>query len=118
MKTEEVIRGLLEESRNPHRIARVAGVKPSEVRKVMRTLEETLPGWGRLSIQPYIISRRHADHPYWPKEDAETIHKYRKLHDEGRVNICQGRDGTYVILYALPNRVPVKRFPYFFSGGC
>ena len=30
--------------------------------------------------------------------------------------MCQGRDGDWIIQYAIPNTVPVKRDAYFFSG--
>jgi len=52
---------------------------------------------------------------HWPDEDQLRIRHFRKLHDQGRVNICQGRDGDFFILYAMPNRTPVKRVTYFYT---
>ena len=115
-KHEDLIRGMLEQSRHPHRIAETLGVKVSDVRRIMRTLEDTPPGWGRLSLQPHIISRKNGEVGGWPETDAEILAQNRKLHDQGRVTMCQGRDGIYVIQYALPNNPPVKRDPYFNCG--
>ena len=106
-----------EKTRNPHEIARLAGTKVSVARQKMRA--EVLPalyGWGRVSLQPYLLSRRRAYAEAWPDMDAHVILEAKRLHDQGRVNMCQGRDGEYILQYAIPNPRPVRRQPYFYGG--
>lgn len=109
MKSTEV-------TRNPLEIAELEQCSLSEAKRMVRDCTETLPGWGRLELQPYIISRRHVSHP-WPKDQRFEIEHYRRLHDQGRVNMCQGRDGSYFILYAIPNAHTVDRESYFYTEG-
>jgi len=107
----------LQLGRNPYTIARRLNVKPSDVRRVMRETDlPALPTWGRASIQQYIVSRRHCSRAYWPAEDQQLLLEMRRQHDQGRVTMCQGRDGEWVIQYAIQMRRPLRRNPYFFGG--
>lgn len=107
---------MLAKSRNPHEIARVTGTKVSEVRKVMKENPSELSGWGRPVMQPHIISRRRVLDGPWPAEDSSLIIDSKRLHDQGRVTMCQGRDGPWVIQYAVPMSPPVRRPAYFYGG--
>lgn len=103
-------------TRNPFHIAEALDIKLREARAKLREEAEYVPGWGRVELQPHIISRRHVTWPKWPAEDFQRLHEHRKLHDEGKVTMCQGRDGDWIIQYALPNNPPVRREAYFFAG--
>lgn len=103
--------------RNPHHIAQRVGVKVSEVRKVMKEMDlEYLPGWGRVSLQPHLISRRKSGHEHWSRDDQQILLQNRMQHDQGSVTMCQGRDGEYILQYAIPTKRKVIRNPYFTGG--
>lgn len=110
---------LLELTRNPYEISEELGIKVSDVRRVMPQLDlSDLPGWGRVKLQPHIVSRRRVSALSWPSEHLGRLIECRRQHDQGRVNMCQGRDGEWIIQYAIPNQRPIRRLPYFFGGGC
>lgn len=71
----------------------------------------TAIGWGKENLRCYVISRRNIN-ALWPREDKEVLDHNRKLHDQGKVTMCQGRDGSWVIQYAIPSNTQ-KRPPYF-----
>jgi hypothetical protein len=102
----------LDQTRNPHEVSLRSGVALGLVRRYMRTCPmDYLEGWGKVSLQSSIISRR--SEARWPVADKAVIERMHLQHDSGHVNICQGRDGDYFLLYATPNVKPVKRAPYF-----
>lgn len=72
--------------------------------------------FGETSLHPYIISRRRAMAPTWPIDDTQTIIEHKHLHDQGRVIMCQGRDGEFIIQYAIPTQRRRKCQPYFYGG--
>ena len=117
MKThdEQLLRVLLKDTRNPHRLALTMGKSVSEIRTFMRETEmDYLPGWGRVGIQKDVLSRRRVNSEYWPREDMMRIKAHQDLHDAGNVSLCHGRDGEFIILYAQHNNPPIKgRRPYF-----
>ena len=106
---------LLAKTRNPYEIARATGARLSEIRAIMKAEPSELPGWGRPSLQPHIISRCLAERGYWPAEDADILINHKRLHDQGRVTMCQGRDGRWIIQYAIPMKSPVRRNAYFYG---
>ncbi len=103
-------------TKNPFHLAEALDIKVREARAKLRENPEYEPGWGRPDMHPYIISRRHVSWPKWPSEDAQLLYEHKKLHDEGKVTMCQGRDGEWIIQYAIHNNPPVRRAAYFFSG--
>lgn len=104
---------ILNETRNPHDIASRLGIPVSKAREMVSSCTEELEGWGPVKKQKNIISRRHV-WATWPNAHKERIQHHQKLHDQGRVSMCQGRDGSYFILYAMPHRKVVQRNAYFF----
>lgn len=121
MKFEQKIKQLMERTRNPFEIQRYfdasSKVKLSDIRAVMKANPSDLPGWGRPSLQRHIISRRKAYAQSWPDADLQTIIDHKRLHDQGRVIMCQGRDGEYIIQYAIPVRGrPLRCAAYFYGG--
>lgn len=108
---------LLEYTRNPHEIRRASKAKLSDIRKMMREHPSDLPGWGNPALHPHIISRRRASASSWPVEDATVIIEHKLMHDQGRVIMCQGRDGDYIIQYAIPVKGrPLRGASYFYGG--
>lgn len=116
MKYEQKIKDLMQRTRNPFEIQRHTDAKLSEIRAVMKEYPSDLPGWGKPSLHRYIISRRKANAPGWPAEDAQTIIENKRLHDQGRVIMCQGRDGEFIIQYAIPTRRPLRTSSYFYGA--
>jgi hypothetical protein len=103
-------------TKNPYHLADQLDITVREARNMLRKEPEYLAGWGRPSMHPYIISRRSVTWAKWPAEDAQRLYEHRKLHDEGKMTMCQGRDGEWIIQYSIPNDMPVRRDTYFFSG--
>lgn len=105
----------MQTTRNPHEIAEKTGARISTIRdQLMQT--EPLPGWGRVRLQRFIISRRRRFASEWPVTDRALIIENKRLHDQGRVTMCQGHDGDWVIQYAIPTKRPVRRTAYFYGG--
>ena len=70
-------------------------------------------GYGKLSLRPFIISRRYVD-ANWPALDDAVIAKAREDYDAGKIELVTGRDGFYQILYRIPRQViDTKRKPWF-----
>jgi len=107
---------MLESNRNPIDISRRLKVSPSEVRSVMEPDLTALYGWGRVSMQRHILSRRRLNNAGWPPEDSAVLHEHRRLHDQGKVTMCQGRDGDFVIQYAVISKGNLRRRAYFYGG--
>lgn len=96
---------------NPHKM----GLPLKEARRKLRENPVYVQGWGREELHPYIVSRRHVM-AEWPVEDKDLLDKYRRRHDAGEVSMCQGRDGEYIIQYAIPTKQKARREPWFTGG--
>ena len=66
----------------------------------------------RPDIAPFLISTRR-NWEDWPKADREVLRKAQRDHDAGLVTMCQGREGSLILQYAIPTKKRVKRLPYF-----
>lgn len=110
------IEDLLGKTRNPFEIQRLTGKKLSDIRAAIKTDGSDLPGWGRPTMQHHIISRRRAAASSWPDDDLQVIIDHKRMHDQGRVIMCQGRDGEYILQYAVPTKRPLRCQPYFYGG--
>jgi hypothetical protein len=74
---------------------------------------ETNGGFGRPELIRFTLSRTLAGMP-WPIEDQGAIDAARINYDAGFLEMCQGRDGNWLILYAIPRReVAVRASKYF-----
>lgn len=105
----------LNQTRHPYRLAEIMNLPLKQVRALLDGTPENLPGWGRIPLQRYIVSRRHVS-SYWPREDLDILNEMKHLHDRGRVTMCQGRDGDFFIQYAIPTRGrPIRRGAYFYA---
>lgn len=108
------MKDILQSTRNPLDIAEALNIPLAKARGMVSDCDYEVEGWGKPYLQRHIISRRHV-HQGWPEAHSPRLAHYRKLHDQGRVNMCQGRDGMFIIQYAVPNNPPVKREIYFYT---
>jgi hypothetical protein len=66
----------------------------------------------RPELEPYIIARRDC-FSGWSDRDRPRIEAARIGYDEGILEMCQGRAGAMILLYAIPRRIPAERRDYF-----
>lgn len=110
------IKDELSVTRDHGKIARRLGLPLKVIREVDIDVcgrhVQTSDRGGALDLRKYVIATKHVD-TVWPTDDAKII-SAQKLYDNGVVEICTGRDGFMMILYAIPRREKdVKRTPYF-----
>lgn len=105
---------MMQATRNPHDLAMFKLVSVEEARQMIIREDSYLLGWGKTSLQQHIISRRKLSDK-WPRADSARLGHFRKLHDQGKVTMCQGRDGEYMIQYAIPSEQPHPNRPPYFS---
>lgn len=68
---------------------------------------------GRVSMRRHLVSTRHAHERGWPKVDREKIEKAQKDYDAGLIEMCQGKDGPWTLLYAIRRKRRAKPRTYF-----
>ena len=113
-----ILEDLAKPNADVSKIARVYGYPARMIRELLcsepapATFEEQNGGRGRESLQKYIVSRTLAG-AAWPELDREIIEKARLDYDAGVIEMCQGRDGDWIILYAIPRTKVTERHPYF-----
>jgi hypothetical protein len=101
---------MMQDTRNPHILAMFLGIPVATARTMIIEENSYLEGWGKPSMHQHIISRRELDEK-WPRADKARLEYHRKLHDQGLMTMCQGRDGNFILQYAVPSQV--KRNAYF-----
>lgn len=69
---------------------------------------------GRKSLRPKIVAVRLAT-SWWRPEDRDAIRNARKSYDAGTHILTTGRDGQWIVLYAIKRRKPVAPQSYFFG---
>ena len=107
--TQRVI-SLLKKKTLPRQIADICGLPLSTVMSVMSRVVKT--DLGRPELQQHIVSFTRAG-TAWPEEDEVAINLARMQYDAGLVELCQGREGQFIILYAIPNKQPAAERHYF-----
>ena len=68
------------------------------------------------SLRPdrkYIVSRRHADNPVWPREDQRKINEARAQYEAGSHEMITGRDRDWFILYSIPRSNQAAKRTFF-----
>lgn len=74
----------------------------------------TEAGRGRPELWKYIVAIRSVFETLGWRNNDKAIIKAREDYDAGKVELCTGRDGENLILYAIPRKVIAKgRKPYF-----
>lgn len=102
-----------ETHKNADGVAKELQVDVKTVRHILKTrgYYEQSDGRGPATLKPYIVAVRTIE-DQWDNTQPE-IKKARKDYDDGKVELCQGRDGDNIILYAIPKRRQVDRKPFF-----
>lgn len=107
------VKSTLEVTRNPVEIAKNLDVTLGYARRLLEDPSlPYLPGWGRVHMQKYIVSRKRR-YAEWPSEDLRTLYSHRIQHDAGKTIMCQGYDGDWVIQYSIPTKRSRHVEPYF-----
>lgn len=123
--TETLVSDLTRELKSgkttPVKVATRYGVPVSLVRFIMEETpspntvftKHSEDGWGRTALRPHIVTRKKADEA-WKPEDEAIILEARNAYDAGDVEMCQGRDGDFIILYAVKRKKKANRdYAYF-----
>ena len=112
IQEEDLIRDELKRTRNYYRLARQYGVQPDDIRNLLNpdtTFKKlTEDGLGRIELREYIVAVKQATDK-WP-DLSET----KAIYDEGKIEMCIGRDGENLIQYAIPRKWPTKPRNYFY----
>lgn len=114
---EKIIQGLIENGTNYGKIAKKHSTSTMAVEHIDITVNGrynyTPEGKGPENLQMYIIARQDLRYSGgWDNKD-ERIKKARVLYDEGKIEMVTGRDGFFLLLYAIPRHKQIKRKPYF-----
>lgn len=75
---------------------------------------QSLDGRGPAHLRKYIVAIRHVDGD-WPTESISKIDEHRSKYDQGRVELCSGRDGYNIILYSIPRKTVAKGRSLYFG---
>lgn len=113
---DEITTELKSPRAHPIRIATKLGVPTGLVRFIFNEIPQpgsgftthSEDGWGRKELRDFVVTRKLATSE-WPEEDRRTIEKLREDYDAGNVEIAQGRDGNFIILYSFPRSKKAKR---------
>ena len=110
-------------SRTPFKVARKLGI---DVRLVWQVIENEdsqyllmpnptrFEGMGRPALRKYIVARKKST-AEWDNLDPKVA-KARKDYEAGAIEMATGRDGSWLILYAIPRRRKAPRPGYFTPG--
>lgn len=113
----DVLRNLIR-TRSPFKTARKTGVDLRTVLRIQEeergprsTHEERHGGWGQPDLRDYVVARKKAWEAW--KNDDPPIANARRDYELGIIEMTTGRDGEYLILYAIPREVEQPRPDYF-----
>lgn len=73
----------------------------------------TAKGKGRKNLQKHIVAIRDS-YGEWDQKDRKIIQAIDD-YENGLVELCQGRDGLNIIMYAIPRKKKVERKEYFYK---
>jgi hypothetical protein len=105
--------------RSPFKVAKALGLDPHRVWLVIEENSDRLSphtekygGEGRPELRDHLVARRRAGEREWDNTDP-AIAGARAAYEAGTVEMCTGRDGNWLLLYAIPRRRPDPRPDYF-----
>lgn len=120
--SEEIIEDVLLEykrTRSPFRTANLTGLDASVVWAIIEqhadklsTYPERHGGYGRSDIEQYIVARRKVSSRSWDNTEP-AIADARLSYERGTHDLATGRDGGWLILYAIPRKKVFPRVNYF-----
>lgn len=98
---------------NEQAVAQHMGVSLKMVKYVVRTrwVYRHSDGFGPKNLRPFLVAIRLSIEPW--DNTKPMIQKARELYNAGLIELCQGRDGANIIMYAIPRKHPVTRNVYF-----
>lgn len=64
---------------------------------------ERYGGFGRPELRSYLVARRRSRGSRWDNDSPE-IKEAREMYEAGTVELATGRDGDWVLLYAIPRK--------------
>lgn len=103
---------------SPYKVAKAVGISARDVLSIIaehghRVSEiiERYEGRGRPELREYIVARKKAA-DCWDNEDPAIV-KARADYESGTIELATGRDGRWLILYAIPRVVKKPRPDYF-----
>ena len=120
--SQEVIDDVLHEyrrTRSPFRTATATGIDVKLVWQIvdqhsdkLSSFSERNGGLGRPEMQRYLVARRQVTARQWDN-DLPEIAKARANYESGTIEMMTGRDGGWLILYAIPRKKTSPRQDYF-----
>jgi hypothetical protein len=106
-------------TRSPFRVSGLVGVDVQTVWAVIEANTDRLSpfaerhgGQGRPEMMKYRVGRRRATDRQWDNDDP-YIAMARRLYEAGTHTLGTGRDGAWLLLYAIPQRKVTPRPGYF-----
>lgn len=120
--SDEIIEDVLLEykrTRSPFRTANLTGLDASVVWSIIEEHSNKLTayperhgGYGRFEVEKYIVARRTVTSRSWDNTDP-AIADARLSYEAGTHELATGRDGGWLILYAIPRKKVTPRPNYF-----
>lgn len=109
---------------NPIKIAAKLGVPVGLVRYIVNELPDpttkftvhSRDGWGRRDLRDFVVCRKISGDD-WDPEARLKMEGYRDAYDAGEIELTQGRDGNFIIQYAIPRKKKAKRLQAYFVIG-
>lgn len=106
-------------TRSPFRTANLTGLDASVVWAIIEEHTDKLSayperngGFGRPELESYIVARRKVTSRSWDNAEP-AIADARLAYEKGTHELATGRDGGWLILYAIPRKKATPRTNYF-----
>ena len=117
---EQILQRLAENNGNFNLTAGEMKVSANHVRELhlinTKRFNATPEGLGPKKLQKYIVATKKV-YEDWDNE-APKLSKARQDYDDGKIEMCTGRDGLNLIIYAFPKKKPsMENRPYFSKMG-
>lgn len=114
----DILRYLRTTNRNYAHIAKKLSISEYSIMEVdikhNKRFNATEDGLGPQHLRKYIVGVRNLyREPVWVDDRDRKIQRAQDAYDKGFLELCQGRDGFNMILYAIPRKDKAVRKPYF-----
>lgn len=115
---KKILAELKKQKGNVSLAAKILGVPKETIMKLQiidqQMFNYTSVGLGPQHLHKYLVARRSVlATGGWDNKQPE-IAKARKDYDAGLIEMATGRDGEFLLLYAIPRRVRAARFRQYF----
>lgn len=117
---DQILKRLEENKGNYTLTATEMKISANAIRKLhlvsTKQFNATPEGRGPKHLQKYLVAVTKV-YEGWDNELPE-IAKARQSYDEGKIEMCTGRDGLNLLMYAFPKKKPsMQNRPYFSAMG-